>query len=382
MCTSCIKAKHKQKIIKVQTKCTTKSFELIHADLCGPFSTPNSAGHRYYILFINDYTQYTFVWVLPDKKSKTYTAAYQSVQAEVDCMGYDGKRFQRDNDRGEYDNMTFRLVLAACGSTYKPCPPYAHHKNGVAERVIHTITEKARSMMIDSQAPLVFWGEAVNTAVYLHLQTPNEGLTKRDDCDGYHASYQTPYGMLHAFGKPFNDNNGNIISYKAPLHHLRRLDCYASRLIPEPQWHGTFSPRSKPCMVVGYVHDSTTLWRIWDPAFLVVRSQSDVIFDKERNAQASCLHGNETDILELPEEMKYVEATETGGDGFLHNNTGTSRTGEGHGSGDHDCTDNDTDHNLPNADNRQSLPASTGVRSRTPDEEDAPPVSRETVVHN
>jgi len=44
--------------------------------------------------------------------------------------------------------------------------------------MIQTITEKARSMMIDSQAPLVFWGEAVNTAVYLHQRTPNEGLTK------------------------------------------------------------------------------------------------------------------------------------------------------------------------------------------------------------
>jgi hypothetical protein len=30
-------------------------------------------------------------------------------------------------------------------------------------------------------------------------------------------------------------------------------------------------------MMVGYIYDSTTLWRIWDPAFRVVRSQSDVI---------------------------------------------------------------------------------------------------------
>jgi hypothetical protein len=33
-------------------------------------------------------------------------------------------------------------------------------------------------MMIDSEAPLIFWREAVNTAVYLHQQTPNKGLTK------------------------------------------------------------------------------------------------------------------------------------------------------------------------------------------------------------
>jgi len=394
MCTACIQAKHKQKIIRVKTKRTTKPFELIHSDVCGPFSMPTSAGHRNYILFIDDYTPYTSIWVLPDKKSKICTSAYQSLQARVDSMGYEVKRFRCDNGHGEYGDKTFRLLLAARGTTYEPCPPYAHHKNGVAERMIQTITEKARSMMIDSQAPLVFWGEAVNTAVYLHQRTPNKGLTKRDDLDSYQAPYPTPYEMLQAFGKPSHDNDGNEISYKAPLHHLRQFSCYASQLVPELHHHGEFSPRSKPCMMVSYVHDSTTLSRIWDPAFQVVRLQSDVVFDEERNAHALCLQGDKTDIFELPEETEYIEEIdsgdgflwaqdyETGGDGHLHDHAGTSQTGEGHGNGDHDCTDDHTDHFLPDADNHRSLSARTGVRSRPPDEEDAPPVSRETIDNN
>jgi len=389
-----IQAKHKQKIIKVKSKRTTKPFELIHSDVCGPFSMPTSVGHHHYILFIYDYTRYTSVWVLPDRKSKTCTSAYQSFQARVDSMGYEVKWFRCDNGSGEYDNKTFRLLIATRSTTYEPCPPYTHHKNGVAERMIQTITEKARSMMIDSQAPLAFWSEAVNTAVYLHQRTPNEGLTKTDDCAGYQAPYPTPYEMLQAFGKPSHNNDGNEISYKAPLHHLRRFGCYASRLISKPQRHGQFNPKSKPSMMVGYVHDSTTLWRIWDPVFRVGKSQSDVIFDKERNAHASCLQGDQTDIFELPEETEYIEEIdsgdeflqaqdyETGGDGLLHDHAGPSRTGEGHGNGDHDCTDDDTDHNLPDADNRRSLPARTGVRSRPPYKDDAPPVSRETIVHN
>jgi len=55
-------------------------------------------------------------------------------------MGYEVKRFRSDNSRGEYDNKTFRQVLVARGTTYEPCPPYAHHKNDVAERMIQTIT--------------------------------------------------------------------------------------------------------------------------------------------------------------------------------------------------------------------------------------------------
>jgi len=236
--------------------------------------------------------------------------------------------------------------------------------------------------MIDSQVPLVFWGEAVNSAVYLRQQTPNEGPMKTSGHDSYKAPYSTPFEMLHAFGKPSHNNDGNEISYKAPLHHLRRFSCYACRLIPKPKCHGKFSPISKPWMMIGYEHDSTTLWRISDPALWVVRSQSDVIFQEERNTHASCLHQDQKDIFELPKETEYVKEIETGGDGLLQDHAGTSQIGEGDGSGDHDCADNDTDHILPDADNHGSLPASTGMRSCWPDMEDAPLVSRETIVHN
>ena len=101
-------------------------------------------------------------------------------------------------------------ILAASGVTYEPCPPYAHYKNGLAERMIQTITKKAREMMLDSHASIEFWGEAVNTAVYLHQQTPNESLRREQQ-------HLTPYEMLHAHGKPISDNDGNEIHTK----HLR-----------------------------------------------------------------------------------------------------------------------------------------------------------------
>ena len=78
MCTARIQVKHKQKMIKVKPKHTTKPFELVHSDMCGPFSMLTSTSHCYYIPLIDNYTHYTFVWVLPHKKSKTYTAAYHT----------------------------------------------------------------------------------------------------------------------------------------------------------------------------------------------------------------------------------------------------------------------------------------------------------------
>jgi hypothetical protein len=146
-------------------------------------------------------------------------------------QGYQIKPFRCDNGQGEYDHKTFHSVLTASGTTYELCPPYSPHKNSIAEGMMRTITGKARAKMIDCQVPIKCWGEAVNTTVYLHQQSQNEGLTKRDTRDGYKAPYETLYEMLHAFGKP----TGNTISYKAPIYYLRLFGCYVSKLITDAQ---------------------------------------------------------------------------------------------------------------------------------------------------
>jgi hypothetical protein len=74
--------------------------------------------------------------------------------------------------------------------------------------MFHTINEKAPAMMIDSQAPIRFWGETFYTAVYLRQRSPNEGV-KRNDRDGCQQQYEMPYEMLQECGSPTHDVGGN-----------------------------------------------------------------------------------------------------------------------------------------------------------------------------
>jgi hypothetical protein len=113
----------------------------------------------------------------------------------------------------------------------------AHHNNGVAERMIRTITEMAKAMILDSQVPLEFWGDAVNMAAYLHQRMPNEGL-------------------------------------------------------------------ARACMMVSYLHDSTTLRRISDLEHNTVKAQSDVIFYKGVHDDGSdeAEETTEINIFGLPQE--------------------------------------------------------------------------------
>jgi hypothetical protein len=72
-------------------------------------------------------------------------------------------------------------------------------------------------------------------------------------------------------------------------------------------------------MMVGDLHDSTTLWRIRDLAYQVLRLQSNVISDEDSNAYPACVPGDPRDIFERPEETKYIEEI-NGGDGLPQNN--------------------------------------------------------------
>jgi len=238
MCDLCLLAKQKQKFSRTHVKRTTRPFQLVHSDTSGPFTFLTTGGHLHYTLFIDGYTHWTTVYLLPDKKRETCIAAYQHHEAKIDAKGFNIKRFRCDNGIGEFGNRLFPQLLATCGTALEFFRPYAHYTNRVAERMIRKITEKARGMILDTQAPLEFWGEAINTAVYLHQRLPNEGLTEGDDRDGYKAPYVTLYEMLHSYGqpeydKPPDDPTRMTISNRAPLHHLRRLGCYVRRLIPE-----------------------------------------------------------------------------------------------------------------------------------------------------
>jgi len=119
------------------------------------------------------------VYLLPDQKQETSIAAYQHYKVKVDTRGYNIKCFRCDNGTGEYDNKLFQGLLAACGTAHEFCSLYAHHENGVAGRMIRTITERARAIISNSQAPLEFWEEVGNASYISPLVIAKRGAHKK-----------------------------------------------------------------------------------------------------------------------------------------------------------------------------------------------------------
>jgi len=278
LCETCVHTKQQQKVIRTQASRTSTPFELVHSDLCGPIRH-SIGGAQYYIIYIDDCTRYTEVYFLITKTAEEISAKFRHYQAWVETQGYRIKRFRSDNGSGEYSNSVFLRLLGEKGITFEPSPPYTQHKNGTAERMIRTLNTKARSMMWDANVPIKFWPEAIRTACYLHRRSPTSSLS------GNRSPYEALYGTTPQIG------------------HLRRFGCCAYKHIPPAQRsEKKFGNRSSVCMMLGYVHNTTKVWRLWD--FNSGRTGhaiecSSVVFQEEENA-----HTNQQKIeaIEFPDD--------------------------------------------------------------------------------
>jgi len=161
-------------------------------------------------------------------------------------------QFRCDNGKGEYDNEAFRSILMEYGITFELSPPYTQHKNGVSERMIQTHNANAHAMLLDCTLLPSMWVKGISTANYLHARSPtssNNGMT--------------PYEKL--------------FERKPEVSPLRRFGCKASKSLPASH-RSKFGTRAHPLFMLGYVHDSTTIWRFWDPHRRQVIQASNVTF--------------------------------------------------------------------------------------------------------
>lgn len=67
--------------------------------------------------------------------------------------------------------------------------------------------------------------------------------------------------------------------------------------------------------MVGYTHNSKTLWRIWHSEFQKMKVQSEVVFGNEKSVHMACQHeGNEfaTNMFGLLEDKECIEEIDPG----------------------------------------------------------------------
>lgn len=108
--------------------------ELVHADICGPTRTPSLGNKRYFLLFVDDFTRMTWVYIL-EQKSEAFTK-FMHFKAFVEKQsGYELKCLRIDRG-GEFIYKPFMNYCKDEGIQRQLTVRHTPQQNGVAEKKI------------------------------------------------------------------------------------------------------------------------------------------------------------------------------------------------------------------------------------------------------
>ena len=270
-CDSCVLAKScLLPVSKVARHLATHAGHTFHSDICGPFSIPTYSGYVYFVVFVDEFTRYCFVYLMHLRSDlyKIYTQfvadmrQHHNRRIEMLCHTmavYDTEptRLQMDN-AGEYQKLG-RIILEKYGTKSTFAQAYTPSENGIAERRMRTSLEKTRSLLIDGDLPAPLWGEALLASSLLMNVTPSTAI-----------DWQIPFREWHG--------------YSFPIQKLHVFGCVAFAHIPRRHQPTKLHPRAVKCMFVGYPTDHTG-YRLLNVATRLTVISKDVVFHETRFAK-------------------------------------------------------------------------------------------------
>ena len=155
ICHECAKCKHvKSSFQPKKVVRTTRPFELVHMDLCGPMHVQGRKGHSYVFVLVDDYSRYTWTIFLKFKNEtfEEFEILVKQVQNKINHQ-----LVSIHSDHGsEFDNVSFVTYCNDHGVTHNFSAPRTSQQNGVVERKNRTLEEMARTMLLESGLPQNF----------------------------------------------------------------------------------------------------------------------------------------------------------------------------------------------------------------------------------
>jgi hypothetical protein len=223
-CVSCHLGKQTHLSFNKSDSFSSAPFDLVHSDIWGPAPISTEGGSRYFVIFIDDYSRYTWLYLLQHRSELTHV--YQNFHQMVQTQFSRTIKVFRSDNAMEYNEKSFLAFLNQHGTILHRSCPYTSQQNGRAERKHRHILDTVRALLISASLPERFWGEAALTAVYTINRVPSPTIHN-----------QTPFERLY----------GSIPDYSL----LKVFGCVCFVTLP-PHERTKLEPRSRLCCFLGY----------------------------------------------------------------------------------------------------------------------------------
>lgn len=263
-CVSCCKGKQSRRPFPKEGSRAKQLLEIIHGDLAGPMECPFIGGNRWCLVLVDDFSRRTFTYMLKHKNEAfdRFCSFKRLVENETD---FRIKKFRSDNGT-EFVGKNFTNFLDKHGIQHQTSVPYTPQQNGLAERTIRTLKEKARCMLQDANLHKKYWAEAINTAAYVKNHTISRVL-----------DYKSPLEIW----------NGKV----PDVRHFKVFGSMAMVMIPAEK-RKAFDAKSMEMVFVGYSDDQKG-YRLMDRKSNKVIVSRDVVFFENGNKCLNFDHFNE-----------------------------------------------------------------------------------------
>ncbi|KAK0591398.1 hypothetical protein LWI29_001105 [Acer saccharum] len=206
----------------VSTLNCNKPLEILFTDVWGPAHLSSYDNFRYYVVFVDYFSKYT--WLYPLKRKSDVPLVFKWFKALVEK--FFNTKIKTVYSDGSGEAQSLGRDLQGLGIHYLKSPPHTPEHVGTAERKHRHVVETALTMLHHASVPLKFWSLAFQAAVYLINRMPSKTLQN-----------SSPYSILF---------------HKDP--NYRKLRVFGCLCYPwlRPYTSHKLEPRSKPCVFVGY----------------------------------------------------------------------------------------------------------------------------------
>jgi transposase InsO family protein len=151
VCETCIKAKHHRSTYLPSDNKKPAPFDLIHTDVCGPSPIISKSGYRWYVIFVDDFSHMTWLYLL---KTKEQVKEIFKIFINMIRTQFEKKLKVIRSDNGtEYINHDLQTYFQNEGIVHETSCVGTPQQNGVAERKNRHILEITRALLIETSVP-------------------------------------------------------------------------------------------------------------------------------------------------------------------------------------------------------------------------------------